>query len=414
LIVITNPAPVAIITAPATAMTGAPVVVACASTDSNGTISSRAWTITPNSGFTGSLTGTGGTLTFTAPGTYTIGLTVTDNHGATNSTSRLIVITNPAPVAIITAPATAMTGAPVVVACASTDSNGTISSRAWTITPSSGFTGSLTGTGGTLTFTVPGTYTIGLTVTDNHGATNSTSRSIVITNPAPVAIITAPATAMTGAPVVVACASTDSNGTISSRAWTITPSSGFTGSLTGTGGTLTFTAPGTYTIGLTVTDNHGATNSTSRSIVITPAKRVILLRLDNVIRPPVGTLERLPVNYPQAIPVDINTGFVKDFRIETYGATQIRVFIENTSGQLQPFYLSGSDNRRTHYVATPVSGVTNLNFRLCPYVSENAILDVVIELISAQPTITERAIGNNALRVVGSLNDLRFRINLTR
>jgi len=351
---------------------------------------------------------------FTVPGTYTIGLTVTDNHGATGSTNRVIVITNPAPVAIITAPVSAITGTGIAIACASTDSNGTIASRAWSVTPSTGFTGTLTGTGGNLTFTAPGTYTIGLTVTDNHGATGSTNRVIVITNPAPVAIITAPASAMAGTSVAIACASTDSNGTIVSRAWTMTPSTGFTGTLTGIGGNLTFTVPGTYTIGLTVTDNHGATGSTNRTIIITPAKRVILLRLDNVIRPPAGTLERLPVNYPQAIPVDINTGFVKDFRIETYGATQIRVSVENTSGQLQPFYLNGSNNRRTHYNASPVSGVTNLSFRLCPYVSENSILDVVIDLLSAQPTLTERTIGNNALRVVGSLNDIRFRVNLTR
>ena len=262
-------APVAAITAPATALTGAPVVIACASTDSDGSIANRVWTVTPSTGFTGSLIGTGGTLTFTAAGTYTIGLTVTDNQGATNVTSRAIIVTmaNVAPVAAITAPATAITGTPVVVACASTDSDGTIATRAWTVTPSTGFTGSLTGTGGTLTFTAAGTYTIGLTVTDNQGATNVISRTVIV-NTAPVAVITAPATALTSVPVAIVCASTDSDGSIANRAWTITPSTGFTGSLTGTGGTLTFTAAGTYTIDLTVTDNQGATNVANRVITV--------------------------------------------------------------------------------------------------------------------------------------------------
>ena len=260
----------AAITAPATAITGDSVVIACASTDSDGTIANRAWTVTPSTGFTGSLTGAGGTLTFTAAGTYTIGLTVTDNQGATNVTSRAITVTmaNVAPVAAITAPATAITGIPVDVACASTDSNGTISARAWAITPSTGFTGTLTDAGGTLTFTEAGTYTIDLTVTDNDGTTNTISRSVAV-NTAPVAAITAPEAALTGDSVVIACASTDSNGTISARAWAITPSTGFTGTLTDAGGTLTFTEAGTYTIDLTVTDNDGATTTVGRTITVT-------------------------------------------------------------------------------------------------------------------------------------------------
>ena len=186
-------------------------------------------------------------------------------------TSMVIPVINTPPEVIATLPATALTNAPVPITCTSTDADGTIASRVWTVTPSTGFTGTLTGTGGVLTFTAPGTYTISLTVTDNGGVVNTTERTIAVTAPnvPPVTGATLPATALTNAPVPIACTSTDADGTIASRSWTVTPSTGFTGTLSGTGGTLTFTEPGIYIIHLTVTDNGGIVNTTERTITVT-------------------------------------------------------------------------------------------------------------------------------------------------
>jgi PKD repeat protein len=60
-----------------------------ASTDSDGTIASRAW----NFGDGGTSTATNPAHTYAAAGTYTATLTVTDNGGATNQTTRTVTVT---------------------------------------------------------------------------------------------------------------------------------------------------------------------------------------------------------------------------------------------------------------------------------------------------------------------------------
>ncbi|MGA9146161.1 MAG: PKD domain-containing protein, partial [Candidatus Nanopelagicales bacterium] len=74
------------------------------SADSDGTISGYAWEFGDGS------TGTGKTSnrTYTAPGTYTVKLTVTDNRGGTATTTRQVTATSPAP----SKPSAANTGVP--------------------------------------------------------------------------------------------------------------------------------------------------------------------------------------------------------------------------------------------------------------------------------------------------------------
>ncbi len=62
-----------------------------ASSDSDGTIASRSWTF----GDGGSSTDANPSRTYAAGGTYTVGLTVTDNGGATNAISKPVTVTAP-------------------------------------------------------------------------------------------------------------------------------------------------------------------------------------------------------------------------------------------------------------------------------------------------------------------------------
>nr|WP_243746064.1 PKD domain-containing protein [Tahibacter aquaticus] len=143
----------------------------------------------------------------------------------------------------------------------STDSDGTIASRAWNF----GDGGSSTATNPTRTYAAAGTYTVTLTVTDNGGATNTKTASVTVSgvssNVPPVANFTS---STSGLVASFTDSSTDSDGTIASRAWNF----GDGGTSTATNPSRTYAAAGTYTVTLTVTDNSGATNTKSGSVTV--------------------------------------------------------------------------------------------------------------------------------------------------
>ncbi len=230
-----------------------PVTLSLTGFSGNGT--AQAWQLTSTNAITrvADVAYTGTSLNTTVPG-QSVTLFVLAAAGG-----------NRAPVASFTA--TPLTGtAPLAVSfngSASSDPDGSIAGYAWSY--GDGTSGS--GATATHTYAAAGTFTATLTVTDNRGATNSTSRSITVTsatNQPPVASFTA--TPLTGnAPLVVSfngSASSDADGSIASYAWS------FGDGTSGSGATTshTYNAAGTYAARLTVTDNRGATNSTTKTI----------------------------------------------------------------------------------------------------------------------------------------------------
>ncbi|WP_375424602.1 PKD domain-containing protein [uncultured Friedmanniella sp.] len=85
---------------------------------------------------------------------------------------------NVAPTASFTAASTGLSA--TLDASSSSDTDGTIAGYAWTF--GDGTTG--TGVNPTHTYATAGSYTVGLTVTDNSGATGSTSKAVSVTAPA--------------------------------------------------------------------------------------------------------------------------------------------------------------------------------------------------------------------------------------
>ncbi|MFA5365060.1 MAG: PKD domain-containing protein [Candidatus Bathyarchaeia archaeon] len=169
-----NVAPVAdFIYTPTNPETGTTVTFTDASTDTDGTITSWAW----NFGDTTTSNVQNPTKAYAAAGTYTVTLTVTDNDGATNTQTKQITVNTPnsAPTAAFTWDTNGLTvdfdGSDSV------DSDGTIVSYVWTSD------GTQIGTGETLSYTysVAGTYTVRLTVTDDDGATNYVEHSVTVT-----------------------------------------------------------------------------------------------------------------------------------------------------------------------------------------------------------------------------------------
>jgi len=148
------------------------------SSDPDGSITSYAWD------FKDGETGNGETIshTFSSIGSYNVMLTVTDNDGATDLITKTINVTetsNQSPTASFTADPTSGV-APLEVsfnASNSYDPDGSIISYAWD------FKDGATGSGQTInhTFSSIGSYNAELTVTDNEGATDSTAKTITVT-----------------------------------------------------------------------------------------------------------------------------------------------------------------------------------------------------------------------------------------
>jgi len=147
------------------------------STDPDGTIASYAWDF-----------GDGETATGVAPGhtydeadTYLVTLKVTDNSGGTHTTTREVVVTDPPPnanpVAVISGTTCTYLSCPLS-GSGSTD-DGTITSYAWDF--GDGETG--TGANPGHVYDEAGTWTVTLVVTDNAGASNTTTAQVTTTAP---------------------------------------------------------------------------------------------------------------------------------------------------------------------------------------------------------------------------------------
>jgi PKD repeat protein/subtilisin family serine protease len=161
---------------------------ATSSYDPDGSIVSYSWDFGDGATATGSRV----TKRYSAAGTYTVTLTVTDNRGATNSASQMLTVTSPnqPPVASFTfSPANPNPGDTVTFdASASSDPDGSIVSYSWNF--GDGNTGS--GVTASHVYSAAGTYTVTLTVTDNQGATSTAQKTIQV----------GPVTTLPGMPVI--------------------------------------------------------------------------------------------------------------------------------------------------------------------------------------------------------------------
>ena len=190
------------------------------------------------------------TPTYPHLGQRTVTLTVTDNGGKTNSIAKVVtvgtVVDNP-PVSKFAVNCTNLSC--TLNGTTSTD-DGTISAYQWGASnaTSSAPTGSIASD----TYATAGSKTVTLTVTDNSGQTSTSTQtfSVSAANAPPVAAFTANRVYLTCS--LNGGASTD-DATIMAYAWSAagaTPSAP-----TGSATSVTYAAPGTYNVTLTVTDN---------------------------------------------------------------------------------------------------------------------------------------------------------------
>jgi PKD repeat protein len=237
------------------------------STDENPASLTYSWSF----GSQGTATGPLPTKTFTAPGTFPVTLTVTDEWKATNtSAAQNVTIVKPsgntAPVPTFAYSCTGLTCSVSSSGTADPDA-GDVISYSWNwgdgSTPSTGASPAAH------VYATAGTYTITLTTTDGWGNSASTTRNVGLSEPAG---NTAPHVEFTTSCTSFTVCQMNSSGTVDAEgdamkyAWDWGDQ---TAASTTASPAHTYATPGTYTIALTVTDVWGKATTVTHAVTIT-------------------------------------------------------------------------------------------------------------------------------------------------
>lgn len=225
------------------------------SRDPDGTIVSWSWDF--GDGQTGS-----GTVTnhaYGAPGTYTVALTVVDNETYSDVATQDVVIDR-LPLASFAMSPSPADPAEIVTFDASA-SQGNLSAYDWTF----GDGGTAAGVVVTHAYASPGSYDITLTVTDNSSLNDSETQVLRVNAPPTASFVADPPQTVLASPVTFnASTSSDPDGTIAAFAWD------FGDGVVAGGMVVTheYATRQPFTVTLTVTDNDGTSDTTTRTVLV--------------------------------------------------------------------------------------------------------------------------------------------------
>lgn len=231
---------------------------------------------------------------------------------------------NQSPTAEAGGPYSGATGSPISFSSTgSTDPDGTIASYSWVF----GDGGTSTSQNPTHTYASSGSFTATLTVTDNSGGQATDQATVTVTgggggNQPPVANAGGPYSGTPGTPVSFSSAgSSDPDGSIASYSWTF----GDGGSSTSQNPTHTYAAAGSFTAGLTVTDNLGATASSQASVTITGGGSGGPLTWTSTF----GGFEQVLGTYPLSITLNLGTDIPETTGPEALGSFAVDSIVWN-------------------------------------------------------------------------------------
>lgn len=236
------------------------------------------WSSNPPAQFS-SATATTPVITFTATGSYTISLAVSNPDGTNTSTQVINVVACSSPTANFNLPAGPICNN-VALTLTNTSTGGPAPTVSISTTPAANVTVTMgAGSQHTIRFGDPGTYTVTLVAT-NAGGTASATQTILIADCTPTVMFTLPYEAVCrGRDTVLT--NNMSQGVLS-HTWSISPTSGVSVFQSVGSGTLTnrrivfstsSSASGEYTVILKASNVSG-TNSYSRTVMVTPGNCV--------------------------------------------------------------------------------------------------------------------------------------------
>jgi PKD repeat protein len=211
---------------------------------------------------------------YTQAGSYTARLTVTDKDGARGNDTAAVEVyaTNQPPQAVIKGPASGLVGETLTFSGGgSSDGDGKIVQYAWDF----GDGTTANGVKVNHSYSKAGSYQVTLTVTDDGGLNDSTTQEVQIEEPPvnqpPTAVISATTTAVVSQSVQFdGSGSTDSDGSIAKYDWHLGDGTTAVGQVV----THTYSATGTYTVTLSVTDDDGSAASTGHIIQVQASTQI--------------------------------------------------------------------------------------------------------------------------------------------
>jgi PKD repeat protein len=227
------------------------------STDDNG-VASSLW----NFGDGTSSTATSPAHSYSAAGTYTVRLTVTDGGGLTNFVEHQITVVNRAPTAGFTMKGVVQAGEDLALDNISSDMDGSVVGAEWNF-----------GDGSTSTalepaksYGTPGTYNVSLKAIDNNGSYSTLTLPVRV-NAAPQALILVGTTQTAGQEVQFDSSASDSDGDVTAYEWDF----GDGGQGDGPTPAHTYSQPGDYVVNLHIADNDGGVTDVQQSVhVVAP------------------------------------------------------------------------------------------------------------------------------------------------
>jgi PKD repeat protein len=245
---------------------GAPCTFTSTSTDD---VAVTGWSWDFNGDGTADATTATAAFTFAAPGDYPVTLTVQDAEGLSDNVTATVTVAagNGAPVADFALPACVIN-----VACNfSSSSTDDVAVTGWSWDFNGDQTVDATTADAAFTYTAAGDYNVSLTVVDADGHSSTKTQTITI---APPAVNTPPTASFTSACNGTTCNFTSTStdvapGTITTYAWNFGDAG--TSDQPNPQHVYVVTAPRSFDVTLTVTDNDGATAVITQSVAVNPA-----------------------------------------------------------------------------------------------------------------------------------------------